>query len=83
MGLRTVGTKELFEALGHMAYVRFSTFGVLVLFTFTMPYFFINRGTPYIHTNSQVRFSFKLFKDYLKIHYLKIKYLSVCVLLIY
>ena len=39
MGLRTVGTKGLFEALGHMAYIRFSTFGVLC--TFTMPFYSI------------------------------------------
>ena len=41
--LRTVGTKEPFEALGHMAYMGFSTFGVLC--TFTMPYCSINRDT--------------------------------------
>ena len=35
-GLTTVGTKGPFEALGHMAYMEFSTFGVLC--TFTMPY---------------------------------------------
>ena len=38
-GLRTVGTKELFEALGHMACMGFSTFGVLC--TFTIPYYAI------------------------------------------
>ena len=36
-GLRMVGTKGLFEALGLMAYMGFSTFGVGLLCTFTMP----------------------------------------------
>ena len=55
-GLRTVGTKGLFEALGHIAYMGFSTFGVPVLCTFTMPnyctmpYYSINRDT---HTSEQ------------------------------
>ena len=49
-GLRTVRTKELFEALGHIAYMGFSTFGVPVLCTFTMPYYSINRDT---HTGEQ------------------------------
>ena len=35
-GLRMVGTKGSFEALGQMVYMGFSTFGVLC--TFTMPY---------------------------------------------
>ena len=43
MGLRMVGTKGLFETLGHMAYIGFITFGVLC--TFTMPYYSINRDT--------------------------------------
>ena len=56
--LRTVGTKESFEALGHMADMEFSTFGVLCTFTVlchaisyyailfhTMPYYSINRDT--------------------------------------
>ena len=43
MGLRTVGMKGPFEALGHMAYMGFSTFGVLR--TFVMPYYSINRDT--------------------------------------
>ena len=38
-GLRTVGTKEPFEVLGHMAYMGFSTFGALC--TFAMPYYSI------------------------------------------
>ena len=38
-GLRTVGTKGPLEALGHMAYMGFSTFGVLC--TFTKPYYSI------------------------------------------
>ena len=42
-GHRTVGTKGLLEALGHMAYMGFRTFGVLC--TFTMPYYAINRDT--------------------------------------
>ena len=29
--LRTVGTKRPFEALGHMAYMGFSTFGVYTM----------------------------------------------------
>ena len=37
--LRTVKTKGSFEALGRMAYMGFSTFGVLC--TFTKPYFAI------------------------------------------
>ena len=41
--LRTVGMKGPFEALGHMAYMEFSTFEVLC--TFTMPYYSINRNT--------------------------------------
>ena len=41
--LRTVGMKGPFEALGHIAYEGFSTFGVLC--TFTMPYYSINRDT--------------------------------------
>ena len=32
-GLRTVGTKGSFEALGHMAYMGFSIFGVQCTFT--------------------------------------------------
>ena len=36
-GLRTVGTKGPFEALGHIACMVFITFGVLC--TFTMPYY--------------------------------------------
>ena len=44
--LRTVGTKGPFEALEHMAYMGFSTFGVLYICTFTMPYYSINRDTP-------------------------------------
>ena len=43
-GLRMIGTKGPFEALGQMAYTGFSTFGVLC--TFTMPYYSINRDTP-------------------------------------
>ena len=38
-GSRTVGTKGPFEALGRMAYMGFSTFGVGLLCTFTMPYY--------------------------------------------
>ena len=45
-GLKTVGTKGPFEALGHMAYMGFSAFGVLR--TFTMPYYSINRDTPFL-----------------------------------
>ena len=59
MGLRTVGTKGSFEALGHKAYTGFSTFGVLCTFTIpyyailsyyfilclTIPYYAINRDT--------------------------------------
>ena len=49
VGLRTVGTKGPFEALGHMAYMGFSTFGVLCTFTVlyysilchTIPYYAI------------------------------------------
>ena len=50
-GLRTIGTKWPFEALGHMAYMGFSTFGVLVqigsggkfffILFHTMPHYFI------------------------------------------
>ena len=43
--LRKVETKWLFEALGHMAYLGFSTYGVLCTFTGTMLYYFINRDT--------------------------------------
>ena len=39
MGLRTIGTKGLYEALGHMAHMRFDTFGVPC--TFTMPLYTI------------------------------------------
>ena len=38
-GLRMVGTKGPFEALGHVAYMGFSTFGVLC--TITMLYYSI------------------------------------------
>ena len=43
-GLRTVGTKGLLEALGHMAYMGFSTFGVgyyVHLLCHTIPYYAI------------------------------------------
>ena len=48
--LRTAGMKGPFEALGHLAYMGFSTFGVLC--TFTMPYYSINRDTLYFAVTS-------------------------------
>ena len=46
-GPRTVGTKELFEAVGHMACMGFSTFGVL--HTFTMSYYGISYNAILFH----------------------------------
>ena len=58
-GLRTVGTKGPFEALGHMACMGFSTLEVLC--TFTMPYYSILayailfHATPYYSINRDSR----------------------------
>ena len=56
MGLKIVGTKGPFEALGlghrPMAYVGFSTFGVGLLCTFTMPYYALLCHSLLFHTTS-------------------------------
>ena len=51
MGLRTVGTKGPFEALGHMAYMGFSTFGLWTTDTmhiyYDIGYYFVPQCTHY------------------------------------